>query len=189
MPTGRKDTHPIRDGIVQALNSAGGVFTETSEAVSRAVFDALHQAGRAGASAADSVADVVRSAIKGIDDEADAENTIKGISVGVIRGTREKGREALLTLSYTGRTVIRETVREGGNLVHAAKGVVKGAIHSAKEVGLDAAEAAAVAADAALAGAESISRAAADSVRAAIDDTIDGIRVTIRGRSGEPFQT
>jgi hypothetical protein len=178
----RKESHPIRDGIVQALNSVGGVFTETSEAVSRAVFDTLHRAGGAGASAADSIADVISSAIQAIDD-SDIENTVKGISVGVVRGTREKGRDALRTLGHTSTTVMREFGRRGGNLVHVSKGLVKGAIHSAKELGLDAAEAATIAADAAFEEAERLGHDAADSVRAAVADSVDGIRVLLRRRA------
>lgn len=192
MNAGRKESHPIRDGIVQALRGAGGLFTETSEAVSRAVTDAVHEAGAIGDDAADRIRVIVESAVRAMDGAGeDAAGAIKGITVGVLHGARKGTGSAARLLSKTSGTIVRETIRQGGDLTHATQGLVRGAIHNAKEMGLDAAEVASDAADAALDAAESVSAAAAEKVRAAVEGSIDGVRVMLRrhGRNQDPPMT
>ncbi|HLY75062.1 MAG TPA: hypothetical protein VKU80_13155 [Planctomycetota bacterium] len=177
----RPESHPIRDGMAQALRGAGGIFTESSEAVARAVTAAIHEAGMAGDAAANRIAEVIKSAVGGIDStEEDSAAAIKGICVGVLRGTRESGAAASRTIVRTSGTVIRETLRRGGDVAHATRGLVRGAVHGAKELGLDASEAASSAASAALDAAEESGAAAAERVRAAVEDTVDGFRVILR---------
>ncbi len=180
----RRESHPIRDGISQALRGTGEVFTESSEAVARAVTAAIHEAGEARESAAERVAEIIRAAVHGIGSrEEDAAGAIKGISVGVLRGTKESGIAASRTIGRTAGMVVRETLRRGGDLAEATRGLVRGAIHSAKDLGMDTAEAASDVADAAFDAAEEISAAAAAIVRAAVVDSIDGVHVMLR-RSG-----
>jgi len=52
----KPESHPIRDGISQALRGAGGIFTESSEAVARAVTAAIHEAPKSGEADSDRIA-------------------------------------------------------------------------------------------------------------------------------------
>lgn len=184
----RPESHPIRDGMAQALRGAGGVFTESSEAVARAVTAAVHEAGKSGEAVSERIADIVKGAIQGIDSAEEDAAAIKGICVGVLRGTRESGAAASRTIQRTSGTVIRETLRRGGDLAHAIRGLVRGAIHSAKDLGLDAGEAASDAANAALDAAEEAGTDAADKVRSAAQEAIDGVRVMLRRHGRQQVQ-
>ena len=74
--------------------------------------------------------------------------------VGVLRGTKHVGTEAIDTIGHTAGAVIHHTAAVGGKLEHAATGLVEGAIHSAKGIGVSAEEAASAAAHGALKAAD-----------------------------------
>ena len=95
-------------------------------------------------------------------------NAAKDTVLGVLRGTKEVGDQAL---------------DAGGNLGSAAKGAVEGAIAGAKEVGLNTEEAASSAAVGALKAADKISSAAAAQVHAAVTGTIAGVKVFLERKS------
>ena len=65
-----------------------------------------------------------------------------------------------------------------------ALSAVEGAIAGAKEIGVDAAEAASAAATGALKGAGNVSTIAADQVRRAVTGVISGVKVVVK----EPFK-
>jgi len=110
----------------------------------------------------------------------DLGDAAKGITVGILRGTRETGEEALKTVAQTARTVIHQTSKLGGDLGSAAKGVVQGAIHMAKDLGLDSSKAASSAAESAMNAAEDVGSVAAEKVRIALTGTIDGIKLVLQ---------
>src|SRR5579864_9055847 len=56
----RPESHPIRDGMAQALRGAGGIFTESSEAGARAVTAAVHEARKSGEAVSERIADIVK---------------------------------------------------------------------------------------------------------------------------------
>jgi len=70
--------------------------------------------------------------------------------------------------------------RVSGDLGLATKGLVEGAIQGAKELGLDATEAASAAASGALRAAGQIGTTAGESVRNALTGTIAGVKVVLK---------
>jgi len=163
---------PGKARIVSAINGAGEVFKAIVETVSGAV---------ATSAGIDSVTGAPRRAIEGASEMGgDLGPAAKGITVGILRGTRATGEEALKTVAQTARTVIHQTGKLGGDLGSAAKGVVQGAIHMAKALGLDAAKAASSAAQSAMDAAEDVGSVAAEKVRSALAGTIDGIQVVLK---------
>lgn len=184
-----RETHPIRDGIVQALRGVGGIFTETSEAVSRAISEAIFDAEHAGGALADPICEIVRSAVNALgESREDTAAAIKGITVGVFRGIREFGPAARSTLAQVSRFVIQETIEQGGDLDQAFRGLVRGAVHSARDLEMSASSAAAAAAESALATAEDYSSDAGDQIRSAAAAGVDGIRILFGERARSPVQ-
>jgi len=102
-----------------------------------------------------------------------------------LRGTKATGAEALSTISHTAGSVIASTVEVGGDLGAAAKGLVEGAIHSAKDVSLSAEAAASAAGTGALEAAGKLGSKAGQTVRDALSGTISGTKVVLK----EPFKS
>jgi hypothetical protein len=101
----------------------------------------------------------------------------KAMMVGVLRGKTE----TMATIIHTAEIAIQDTAEVGGDLGDVATGLVQGAIHGAKELGVSVEEAAAFAADGALKAAHQVSSAAFDIVRNAVTQTIYGVKVVMRG--------
>jgi hypothetical protein len=108
----------------------------------------------------------------------------KGTVVGVLRGTKHVGSEAIDTIGHTAGAVIHHTAAVGGKLEHAATGLVEGAIQSAKGIGVSAEDAASAAAHGALKAAEKVSSTALDTVRNAVTQSISGVKAVLK----EPFK-
>jgi hypothetical protein len=108
-----------------------------------------------------------------------------GTVVGVLRGTKHVGSEAIDTIGHTAGAVIHHTAAVGGKLEHAATGLVEGAIQSAKGIGVSAENAASAAAHGALKAAGKVGSAASDTVRNAVTQTIHGVKVVVK----EPFKS
>jgi hypothetical protein len=89
------------------------------------------------------------------------------------------------TISHTSRAVIKSTADVGGDLGTAAKGLVEGSIHAAKDLGMSAEEAASAAGNGALEAAGSIGSTAEEKVRNALTGTISGVKVVLK----EPFKS
>jgi len=82
--------------------------------------------------------------------------------------------------------VIHETLQKGGDPGHAALGVVKGAIHCAKDLGLAPSDAASTAAQAALDAAQEKGQTEAEMVCSAIDGRCEGVMVKLHARRPKP---
>jgi hypothetical protein len=111
-------------------------------------------------------------------------HTAKGVVVGVLKGTKHVGAEAIDTIGHTAESMIHHTSEAGGELGHAAVGLVEGAIHSAKDLGVSAEDAASAAAHGALRGADKVGTKALETVRHAMTQTISGVKVVLK----EPFK-
>lgn len=108
----------------------------------------------------------------------------KAIVVGVFRGTGAKEDAALQILSQVSKTVVHHTADRGGDLAAATKGLVLGAIASAKAIGVDAAKAASTAAQGAHDGAAQAGSVTVERVMAALKEPIGGIKVATPQRQG-----
>ncbi len=97
--------------------------------------------------------------------------------VGTLRGTKEAGSLCLWTLSRIQRTSRSGTPRLiGGDLEAATTGLVEGAVHGAKEMGVSVEEAAAAAVAGALQAAGKVGSTAVNAVRKAAAKPIHGVR-------------
>jgi hypothetical protein len=131
---------------------------------------------------ADTIHELVCSAVSALSEfREDTAAAVQGITVGVFRGTREFGPAARRTLFHVSRSIIQETLLLQGDLHQAFRGLVKGAIYSARDLGMDQTEAAAAAAAYALDAAEEVNPDAAEQIRAAGAVAIDGVRFPIHG--------
>jgi len=110
---------------------------------------------------------------------ADLTKAVKGIMLGVLRGTKETGTATLDTISHTAHVAIRDTAEVGGDLEAATTGLVAGAIEGAKEMGVSAEDAASAAANGALKAAGKVDSTAVDTVRKALTKPINGIKVVL----------
>jgi hypothetical protein len=95
-------------------------------------------------------------------------------------GASETGAAILDTINHTSHAAIRDTAALGGDLAAAATGLVKGAIESAKKMGLNTEEAAAAAADGALKAAGQVGSTAVESVRKAVTRPVNGVKIELK---------
>jgi hypothetical protein len=162
-------TLPVKERIVRALRRA----RDPVEAVANAVSDTILGSVKAEdplASAFVSVTDIIRSAVDGaVEAGADLAQAAKGISIGILRGTRETGEPAQKSLGHAARAIVFHAAKIGGDLGAAARGVVQGSIHGARAMGLDAAAAARAAGHSILDAGEDIGSEAARQLRRGLD--------------------
>ena len=140
----------------------------------------IDEARQAGPDFLDGVSEVIldalRSAAKA---KSDLTQASKAIVVGVLRGLGEREDAALLTLSRTSRAVLREAAGLEADLAACVKGVILGAIASAKDIGADRIKAATASAQGALEGAQGAGASAVDQVRDALKEPIGGVTVEL----------
>src|SRR6185503_4620253 len=97
--------------------------------VSFAVRNSLAAARRGGWSAVGAVTHVALGAIRGaLEIGSDLTQAGKGIIVGVLHGSGERGEGALDTISQAARTVLHHTAAMGSDVTSVTTGIVKGAI-------------------------------------------------------------
>lgn len=112
-------------------------------------------------------------------------DTAIGVVIGVLRGTKRGGVEVMDVIGEIADVVIRDTAQAGGQLEHAATGLVAGAIQAAKEMGVNAEDAASAAAQAVLTAADKVGSTAVETVRRALTQSISGIKVVLKA----PFES
>lgn len=182
MPTkvGRSNATSIRIGILEILQGTQGIFAQTSDLMARAVSLATIEAERNGSSVADSIHELVSTAVSALAGfRRDAASVVEGITVGVFRGTREFGPAARRTLFRVSRSIVHGMIDVKGDIHQAFRGLLRGAIRSARDLGMDESAAASAAAAYALDAAEECDPAAAAQLRSSAMDTIDGVRFVL----------
>src|SRR6185503_459037 len=96
---------PVKDRIVRALRRARDPVEAVAGAVSETIRGSVKGADPL-ASAFVSVTDIIRSAVDGAAEAgADLAEAAKGISIGILRGTRETGEAAQKSLGHAGRAI------------------------------------------------------------------------------------
>lgn len=172
--------HPIRNLITKAILSTGNTYTAAVDTVSAAVRTTVTGAHNAGASAVLALTQVALGAIRGaLEIGTDVSEAARGILVGVLHGTRERGEASLRTISHTARTVIHHTAITGSDVTAATTGLIEGALRSALDFGGDPNQAAAAAAQGASAGAEMVGFAASEQVRTALRGHFEGVSLPL----------
>ena len=103
----------------------------------------------------------------------------KAIIMGVMQGAGATNEAALKALSHAARVLIRHTANLNGNLAGAIKGIVLGAIASARKMGVEPAQAASTAAQGGLEGASEAGSVTVERVKAALKEPIGGSKVVL----------
>ena len=80
------------------------------------------------------------------------EECVKGIVIGILKGSKSMGEEAFSTITDLAGKIIKTTVDTGADVVKSTTGLLKGVIHSAKDMGADAEKAVSAAATGAESG-------------------------------------
>lgn len=173
----------LEGAIDNSPPSAGDLFARTVKSVCDGIAPAAKETGNDGLRVLEAVTGVVQSSVRGaVGSGGNLVLGAKAIVVGVLRGTREKEEAALKTLSHASRTVILQAAQLSGDLSAAVKGLILGAIASARDVGVDRAKTASSAAQGALEGAEEAGSVAAETVRKALREEIGGMKVVLPER-------
>jgi len=176
----RPVAHPIKDGIANAIRSTGNAYASALATVSIAVRETLTASRRAGSSAVGAVTYVALGAVRGaLEIGSDLAQACKGIVMGVLQGSGDRGEAALGTISHTARTIVHHTATTRSDVTSATAGLVEGAIEGALDSGVDVTRAASAAAQGALEGAEEVSFAASEQVRAALRAHFHGVRILL----------
>lgn len=175
-----------KEGSDPSLPGSGDLFATTVKAVREEVLRAAKDAESGGGRLLDAVTQVVHDSLR---DTVNADGNLvlgsKAVLVGVLRGTGERETAAVKTISHTSRAVIRFAAQLGGDLSASLKGLVLGAIASARDIGVDRAQAASAAALGAVDGADEAGSAAAETIRRCLREDIGGMHVALP----EPVKT
>ena len=164
---------PVKKEVAPRVQVSGDAFAKIVETVSRRMTVGP---------VPETITEVVKSALDGcLATGGSLVLGAKAIVVGVLRGAGEKEEAGLKTLLQTARTLVRHADSLGSDVAATAKGLVLGAIASAKDLGVDLAKTASTAAQGALEGATEAGSAAADKVRKALMESIGGIKIVLPG--------
>jgi|KBSMisStandDraft_5_1062788.scaffolds.fasta_scaffold203706_1 hypothetical protein len=178
---GKLETLIIKENIKFAIVSAVTANTDIAFTVSRTVNEALQKMagnGNTGRQVTALTIAVASGAIGGaIKTGCDLELAAYGLVVGILRGTLLVGTEVVDTITRTAGIVITAVVESEGDLQSTATGLVRGAIHGAKGIGINIQAAAAAAADGALNAVGDVRSTAYQTVLAGVIQPIDGITV------------
>ena len=175
------ETLIIKENIKFTIVAAVAANTDIAFADSRSVDEALQKLvgnGNTGRQVKALTIAVASGAIGGaIKTGCDLELAAYGLVVGILRGTLLVGSEVVDTITRTAGIVITAVVESEGDLQSTSTGLIRGAIHGAKRIGIDIPHAAAAAAAGALNAVGDVRSTAYQTVLAAIIKPIDGITV------------
>jgi hypothetical protein len=150
------------------------------ESVAQGTASSAKGTGLTGAPLLAAVSGVVAGAAReAIEKGGDLIPGTKAIIMGVVRGAGPGNREALQILSHAARVIVHHTADRNGNLAAAIKGIILGAIASARTMGVDTAKAASIAAQGALEGAAEAGSVTVERVLGALKEPIGGSRVVL----------
>lgn len=158
------------DGRARLPGGRSG-FERVVVRVSRGVAVAVRSRGNTRTAGLRGVAEVVRSVLcESAEKGEDLALSTKAILVGVLRGTREKGRAALGALSETSRIAIHHSAELRMEVAKSARGCVLGAEACAPYLGVDVGQAVAAARRGALEAAGTIGDIEEAQVKAALQE-------------------
>jgi hypothetical protein len=170
----------IKTGLHQPLPGIRDVFATILETVTAGIASSAKGTGLTGAPLLEAVTEVATSAVRGaVSMGSDLVPASKAILMGIVRGTEARDETAIKILSHTSRIVIHQTADRGGDLAAATKGLVLGAIASARSTGMDIAKAASMAAQGAYEGAAEAGSVTVERVLAALKEPIGGSKVAL----------
>jgi hypothetical protein len=166
--------------VVQPAPENRDAFAVIMESVTRQVASSAQGTGLTGGPLLDAVSLVVAAAARSVVERGgDLIPGTKAIIMGVVRGSGARNDAALKILSHAAKIVIHHTADRNGNLAAAVKGVVLGAIASARTMEVDTARAASTAARGGLEGATDAGSVTVERVLGALKEPIGGNQIVL----------
>ncbi len=161
-------------------------FAAILETVTQRIARAAKGTGLVDAPLLEAISEVVATAAReGVETGGDLLPGTKAIIMGVVRGTGATKDAALQMVAHAAKIIIHHTADRNGNLAAAIKGIVLGAIASARTMGVETARAASTAAQGALEGASEAGSVTVERVLGALKEPIGGSKVALP----EPLET
>jgi hypothetical protein len=168
----------IRESLQEALQGTEDIFSVFASWASRSLAHASEISGQGGASPVQAIKVLAKG---GLQEAADLGTDLglaaRGITVGILRATRETGEAALQTISLTARTIVQTAVECGGDLTRVVRGLVQGAVQSARDIGVEPIQAGSAAGQAAFEEATETGAGPSERVEEALQGTIAGVKV------------
>lgn len=155
-------------------------FAKILEWVTQRVASPAKGTGLVGAPLLEAISDVVATAAREIILKGgDLLPGTKAIIMGVVRGSGGTKDAALEMVAHAAKIIVHHTADRNGNLAAAIKGIVLGAIASARTMGVETARAASTAAQGALEGASEAGSITVERVLGALNEPIGGCKVAL----------
>jgi hypothetical protein len=172
--------HSVEANVVNPVPGNRDAFAIILESVTQHIASSAKGTGLTGGPLLDAVSEVVAVAARSVvETGGDLVPGTKAIIMGVVRGAGARNEVALKILSHAAKVVIHHTADRNGNLAAAIKGMILGAIASARTMGVDTAPAASAAAQGALEGAAEAGSVTVERVLGALKEPIGGNPVVL----------
>ena len=171
---------PIVSNLALPVSVKPDGFATILETVSQQIASSAKGTGLVGAPLLEAISEVVTTAAReAVETGGDLLFGTKAIIMGVVRGSGATKDAALKMVAHAARIVIRHTADRNGNLAAAIKGIVLGAIASARTMEVETARAASTAAQGALEGASEAGSVTVERVLGALKEPIGGSKVVL----------
>jgi hypothetical protein len=171
---------PVVTNVALPVSLKPDGFAVILESVTRKIASSAKGTGLVGAPLQEAISEVVTTAAReAVETGGDLLFGTKAIIMGVVRGTGATKEAALQTVAHAARIIIHHTADRNGNLAAAIKGIVLGAIASARAMGVETARAASMAAQGALEGASEAGSVTVERVLGALKEPIGGNKVVL----------
>jgi len=171
---------PVVASVALPVSVKPADFATILETVTQTIAGSAKGTGLIGAPLLEAITQVVVAATRdAIDTGGDLLFGTKAIIMGVVRGTGATKDAALKMLAHAAKIIIHHTADRNGNLAAAIKGIVLGAIASARTMEVETAKAASTAAQGALEGASEAGSVTVERVLGALKEPIGGNRVVL----------
>ena len=171
---------PVVTNVALSVSAKPDGFATILETVTQRIASSAKGTGLIGAPLLEAISEVVTTAAREtVETGRDLIPGTKAIIMGVVRGTGATKDAALKMVAHAAKIIIHHTADRNGNLAAAIKGIVLGAIASAKSMGVETATAASMAAQGALEGASEAGSVTVERVLGALKEPIGGNKVVL----------
>jgi hypothetical protein len=169
----------VKLAILSGLADGTGIAQAVSATVARELAGVIGVSVPSSARMTIVTASIASAAINGVlQSGCELAPATQGLLVPILRGTRLHGSEVLAAAMRASKIVTRAVAEGKCDLEAAVTGLIRGAIQSANEIGVDAADAATAAATGALNAVGDVRSSAYQTVLAAVTKPFDGIMIS-----------
>lgn len=171
---------PVVAKVVLPVSAKPDRFAAVLETVTQTIASSAKGTGLVGAPLLEAITQVVATAAReAVETGGDLLPGTKAIIMGVVRGTGATKDAALKMVAHAARIIILHMADRNGNLAAAIKGIVLGAIASARTMEVETGRAASTAAQGALEGASEAGPVTVERVLGALKEPIGGNKVVL----------